>query len=47
MSNIMHVIIKAPKYPTLEFVYLFIFSYNLWCKIVRLNIVSGMIESMT
>lgn len=26
MSNIMHVIIKAPKYPTLVFVYLFIFS---------------------
>lgn len=26
MSNIMHVIIKAPKYPTLVFVYIFIFS---------------------
>lgn len=26
MSNIMHVIIKAPKYPKLVFVYLFIFS---------------------
>lgn len=38
----MHVIIKAPKYPTLVFVYLFIFSIT-----VRLNIVSGMIESMT
>lgn len=42
MSNIMHVIIKAPKYPTLVFVYLFIFSIT-----SRLNIVSGMIESMT
>lgn len=38
----MHVIIKAPKYPTLVFVYIFIFSIT-----VRLNIVSGMIESMT
>lgn len=42
MSNIMHVIIKAPKYPTLVCVYLFILSIT-----VRLNIVSGMIESMT
>lgn len=33
MSNIIHVIIKAPKYPKLVFVYLFIFSIT-----SRLNI---------
>lgn len=43
----MHVIIKAPKYPTLVFVYLFIFSITSDVKLFGSNIVSGMIESMT
>lgn len=43
----MHVIIKAPKYPTLVFVYLFIFSITSDVKLFSSIIVSGMIESMT